>query len=80
MQEHMTTQDVNFEAFALYVTEILVSIRNDMDVNHVAIIDRINYMAAFENDNHHHYMRFTERCVTSWIITMVMMVKDGMRV
>lgn len=29
-----------------------------MDANHVATIARINHMIAFENDNHHHYMRF----------------------
>lgn len=32
MQEHMTTQDANFEAFASYVTESLVSMRNDMEI------------------------------------------------
>lgn len=31
MQKHMTTQDANFKAFASYVTESLVSLRNEMD-------------------------------------------------
>lgn len=58
MQEHMTTQDANFEAFASYVTESLVSMRNDMDVNHATTIFRRNHMIASENDNHHYYMSF----------------------
>lgn len=58
MQEHMTTQDADFEAFASYVTKSLMSMRNEMNVNHVATISRINHMIAFENDNHHHYIRF----------------------
>lgn len=58
MQEHMTTQDANFDAFSSYVTKSIVSIRNDMDVNPATTIARINHMIVFENDNHHHYMRF----------------------
>lgn len=41
MQEHMTTQDTNFEAFASFVIESLVSRSNDMNVNHIVTIDRI---------------------------------------
>lgn len=55
MQEHMTTQDVNFEAFASYVKDSLVSLRNEMDANHDATISRINHMIASQNENHHHY-------------------------
>lgn len=58
MQERMTTQDANFGAFASYVTNSVVSMRNDMDANHAATIARINHMIMSENDNHHHYMRF----------------------
>lgn len=58
MQEHMTTQDANFKAFASYVTESLVLMRSNMDTNHADIIARIKHMIAYENDNHHHYMRF----------------------
>lgn len=58
MKEHMTTQDANFDAFASYVTRSLMSMRNDIYVNNPTIIARINHMIMFENDNHHHYMRF----------------------
>lgn len=54
----MGAQDANFEAFASYVTESLVSMRNEMDANHATTIARINHMIAFENDNHHYYARF----------------------
>lgn len=55
IQEHMITQDTNFEAFDSYVIENLLSIRNDMDSNHVAIISRINHMISIQNENHYHY-------------------------
>lgn len=58
MHEHMSTRDANFEAFASYLTESLVSMRNAIDVNHVATISRINHMIVSENDNHHYYMKF----------------------
>lgn len=58
MQEYMTTQDANFDAFASYVTESLVSMRNEMDMNPDAMIARINHMTSAQNDNHHHYDRF----------------------
>lgn len=51
----MTTQDANFEAFASYVTEKLVSMCNEMDVNHAA---RINHMISAQNENHYHYAQF----------------------
>lgn len=54
----MTTPNANFEVFSSYVTESLVSMRNEIYVNYVATIARINHMIASENDNHHHYMRF----------------------
>lgn len=46
MQEHMTTHDSNFDAFASYAMESLVSIRNEMDVNYFAMISRINHMIS----------------------------------
>lgn len=49
MQKHMTTQDANFEAFDSFVAESLVSMRNNMDMNHAATISRINHMITSEN-------------------------------
>lgn len=57
-----------------------MSIRNEMDANHVETIARINHIIVSKNDNHHHYSRFYREMCDSWIITMVMMVKDGIRV
>lgn len=58
MQEHVNTQDANFETFSSYVTETLVPMQNDMDTNHAATTTRINHMIASKNENHHQYMRF----------------------
>lgn len=58
MQEHMTLQDTNFEAFASYVTESLVSLRNEMHTNHATTISRINHMIVTQNENHRHYAQF----------------------
>lgn len=38
MQQHMSAQDSNFEAFASYVTEFIGSLRNDMNSHHVETI------------------------------------------
>lgn len=58
IQEHMTKQDANFEAFASCVTERLTSMHNEMDVNHAAIISRINHTISAQNKNHYHYTQF----------------------
>lgn len=58
MQEYMTSQDANFEVFVSYVTESLVSMQNDMDVNHASMISRINHMISAHNKNHHHHAQF----------------------
>lgn len=55
IQEHMTIQDPNFEAFTSYVTKRLISMRNEMDANHVATIAKINHMIFTKNENHYHY-------------------------
>lgn len=54
----MTAQDANFDAFASYVTESLVSMWNEMDVNHATTIAMINHMISAQNENHHHYAQF----------------------
>lgn len=58
MQEHMTTQDGKFDICVSYVMESLMSMRNEMDVNHVTAIARINHMISTQNENHHHYAQF----------------------
>lgn len=64
IQEHMITQGTNFEAFSSYVTEKLVSMHNDMDSNHAAIISRINHMIYVQSENHYHYAQFyREMCI-----------------
>ena len=55
MQQHLSTQDSNFEAFASYVTEALVSLRTDMNVNHEAILARINHIIYVHDDDSHWY-------------------------
>lgn len=50
-----------------------MSMRNEMDANHVAMIARINHMISAQNDNHNLMLNFTEKCVIYPIITMVMM-------
>lgn len=46
MHQHMSTQDSNFQAFASYVTESLVSLRIDMNVNHDADLGKINHLIS----------------------------------
>lgn len=58
LQEHITTQDTNFKAFASYVTESLISMRNEINDNHTAIISMINHMISAQNVNHYHYAQF----------------------
>lgn len=58
IQEHMTVQDANFEAFTSCVTKSLVSILYEMDSNHAATISRINHMISVQNKNHYHYAQF----------------------
>ncbi|CAI8589579.1 unnamed protein product [Vicia faba] len=58
IQEHMTTQDTNFEAFASYVTEKLLSMWNEMTSNPDAIISRINHMISIQDENHYHCAQF----------------------
>ncbi|CAI8585311.1 unnamed protein product [Vicia faba] len=58
LHKHMTTQDTNFEAFASYVSEKLLSERNEMDVNHASTNARINHMISSQNENHYHYAQF----------------------
>ena len=63
MQQHMSTKDSNFEAFASYVTESLVSLGNDLNANHVIILDRINRLISAQEEDSAHYERFyNEMC------------------
>lgn len=55
MQEHMTSHDANFDAFASYVTKSFVSMQDEMDANHAAMMARINHMISTHNENHHCY-------------------------
>lgn len=53
MQQHLSTQDYNFEVFASYVIEALVSLRTNMNANHEAIFARINHIIyVHDNDSH----------------------------
>lgn len=47
MQQHLSNKDSNIEAFASYVTEALVSLRTDMNVNNEAILARINTLFLY---------------------------------
>ena len=58
MQQHLSTKDSNFEAFSLYVTEALVSLRTYMNVNHEAILARINPLISAHEDDSHCYESF----------------------
>lgn len=58
MQQHTSTQDSNFEAFASYVTEALVSLRTDMNVNHEVILAKINHIIYAHEDDSHQYECF----------------------
>lgn len=63
MRQRLSTQDVNFEAFTSYVTEALVSLRTDINANHVAIMARINHLvSAYEDDSHHYESFYREMC------------------
>lgn len=63
MQEHMTAQDSNFEAFSYYVTWSLMSMFNEMDANNATMIARINHMISSQNENHYHYAQlYREIC------------------
>lgn len=58
MQKHMSAKDSNFETFDTYATESLLSIQNDVNANHVASMNMINYMIANQEANAAHYDRF----------------------
>lgn len=58
MHQHLSTQDANFEVFASYMTEALVSLRTDMNTNHEAIVARINHLISAHEDDSHHYGSF----------------------
>lgn len=58
MQQHMCTQDFNFEASASYVTEALVSLRTDMNANHEVILPKINHIISAHEDDSHLYESF----------------------
>ncbi|CAI8603331.1 unnamed protein product [Vicia faba] len=58
LQDHMTTQDTYFEAFASYGTKNLICIRSVMDANHNATITRINHIISTQNEDYYHYMQF----------------------
>lgn len=55
MQHHMSTQDSNFETFASYMTEALVSLHTDVNENHEAILARINHIIYVHDDDSHRY-------------------------
>lgn len=54
MQQHMSTQDSNFEAFASYMTESLVSLQTDMNANHAAVLARINHLSSIQEEDFVH--------------------------
>lgn len=58
IQQHMSTQDSNFESFALYATESLVSLQTYINVNHVVVMARINHMMSAQEKDFAHYERF----------------------
>lgn len=58
MQQHLSTQDSNFEAFSSYVTETLVSLHSDMNANHEVILAKINHIISTYEDESHRYERF----------------------
>lgn len=58
MKLHLSTQDSNFEAFASYVIEALVSLRIDMNANHEVILAIINHIISGHEDDSHHYESF----------------------
>lgn len=54
----MSTKDSNFEVFASYVTEALVSLRTDMNANHEVILAKINHITYAHEDDSHPYECF----------------------
>ena len=63
MRQCLSSQDSNFEAFASYVTEALVSLRTDMNVNHEVILAKINHIiSAHEDDSHRYECFYKEIC------------------
>lgn len=58
MQQHMSTQGSNFEAFASYVIESLVSLQTFMNDNHVDVSNKINHLISTQQVDYGHYERF----------------------
>lgn len=58
MQQFLSTQDAKFEAFTSYMIEALMSLRTNMNVNHEAIMARINHLIYAHEDDSHHYESF----------------------
>lgn len=62
MQQHMSTQDSNFEALASYVTDALMSLRTDMNENHEVILAKINHVILHEDDSHRYESFYMNIC------------------
>lgn len=58
MQQHVSTQDSNFEAFSSFLTESLVSLRTNMNENHVVVMARIDHLISSQEADSGHYERF----------------------
>lgn len=58
MQQHMSTQDSKFEDFYSYVKKSLLSLRTDMNTNHVVILVKINHLISAQEEDSGHYERF----------------------
>lgn len=58
MHQHMSTQDSNFEDFASFVIESLVSLQTNMNENHDAILAMINHLISAREADSGHYKRF----------------------
>lgn len=58
VQQHMSAQDSNFEAFASYVTESIGSLRNDMNTHYVETMARVNHLISTQEEDFAHNERF----------------------
>ena len=74
----MSIKDSNFEAFASYVSESLVSLRTDMNANHAAVLAKINHLFQPKNRMLCIMKGSIMECGISWTLSIT--VKDKARI